>query len=218
MTTMPESAGFVAFYRRYTKTWVHALAAAALTAFGTLSILHRGFVVLAVAAYVLPPLVLYFAWPALSGTRRLPGTDAAPAKAGPDPDRSTGETAGGSADEATAANDGTLPDRWAAVDAPTDAALHDAAVAAGDAYAVGEGGVVLTDDGDGWAVSLPDGPGAAANALHGVDATADGEAVWFAGDGGAVGRLERETGRHVDRREARTRGRPSPWVAPRTTN
>lgn len=51
---------FLAFYRQYTKTWLHALATAALTAFGTLTFLHRGFALLAVSAYALPPLVLYF--------------------------------------------------------------------------------------------------------------------------------------------------------------
>ncbi|WP_222916741.1 hypothetical protein [Natrinema sp. SYSU A 869] len=52
--------GFVSFFRSYTKTWIHAVATAGLTAFGTLTIFHRGFIVLALASYVVPPLVLYF--------------------------------------------------------------------------------------------------------------------------------------------------------------
>ncbi|MBZ6495792.1 hypothetical protein [Natrinema longum] len=51
--------GFVSFFRSYTKTWIHAVATAGLTAFGTLTIFHRGFIVLALASYVVPPIVLY---------------------------------------------------------------------------------------------------------------------------------------------------------------
>ena len=49
------------YYRRYTKrrTGVHAAAAAALTAFGLLATVHRGFIVVAIAAYLLPPIYLY---------------------------------------------------------------------------------------------------------------------------------------------------------------
>ena len=60
MSTLPDaSSGFIPFYRRDAKTWLHALATAALTAFGTLAIIHRGFIALAVGAYVLPAIVLY---------------------------------------------------------------------------------------------------------------------------------------------------------------
>ncbi len=51
--------GFGSFFRQYTKTWMHAVATAGLTAFGTLTIVHRGFVVLALASYLVPPIVLY---------------------------------------------------------------------------------------------------------------------------------------------------------------
>ncbi|WP_248906327.1 hypothetical protein [Halocatena marina] len=46
------------FYTR-TRTGVHAAATAALTAFGLLAYFHQGFVLLAIAAYVFPPLYLY---------------------------------------------------------------------------------------------------------------------------------------------------------------
>lgn len=46
------------FYTR-TRTGIHAAATAALTAFGLLAYFHRGFVFLALAAYLLPPLYLY---------------------------------------------------------------------------------------------------------------------------------------------------------------
>ncbi|WP_126662277.1 sialidase family protein [Haloterrigena salifodinae] len=54
-----ETSGFVPFYRSYTKTWIHAVATAGLTAFGTLTIVHRWFAALALASYVVPPIVLY---------------------------------------------------------------------------------------------------------------------------------------------------------------
>lgn len=81
--------------------------------------------------------------------------------------------------------------------APTDDALQDVVVTGERAYAVGaDGGVFARDSGD-WTAILDDGPGAQSNALHGVDAVEDG-GVWFVGEGGAVGRLDPETGRHVD--------------------
>lgn len=51
--------GFGAFFKRYTRTWQHALATAALTAFGTLTVVDRAFAAVAVLAYVLPPVALY---------------------------------------------------------------------------------------------------------------------------------------------------------------
>ncbi|KYH27666.1 hypothetical protein HAPAU_03340 [Halalkalicoccus paucihalophilus] len=51
--------GFWAYYRRYTTTAIHAAATAALTAFGLLIFIDSSFAWLAIAAYVLPPVVLY---------------------------------------------------------------------------------------------------------------------------------------------------------------
>ncbi|MFC7215307.1 hypothetical protein ACFQO4_14615 [Saliphagus sp. GCM10025334] len=61
MATNTKTDSFGAFFRRYTKTWVHAVATAGLTAFGTLTIFYRGFAVLALASYVVPPVALYVA-------------------------------------------------------------------------------------------------------------------------------------------------------------
>ncbi|WP_227374958.1 hypothetical protein [Haladaptatus halobius] len=47
------------YYRNYTHTAVHAASAAALTAFGLLIFIDRLFVVLAIVAYIAPPLILY---------------------------------------------------------------------------------------------------------------------------------------------------------------
>ncbi|QLG28691.1 hypothetical protein HUG10_14580 [Halorarum halophilum] len=51
--------GFWAYYREYTHTAMHAASAAALTAFGLLVFIDRLFVLLAIATYLFPPLILY---------------------------------------------------------------------------------------------------------------------------------------------------------------
>ncbi|PCR89202.1 beta propeller repeat protein [Natrinema ejinorense] len=75
--------GFVSFFRSYTKTWIHAVATAGLTAFGTLTIFHRGFIVLALASYVVPPIVLYVR----GGSDRAGGESTAERDAAPAADR-----------------------------------------------------------------------------------------------------------------------------------
>lgn len=52
-------AGLWAYYRGYTRTAVHAAATAALTAFGLLIFIDPLFVILAILAYLTPPIVLY---------------------------------------------------------------------------------------------------------------------------------------------------------------
>ncbi|WP_276272668.1 hypothetical protein [Haloarcula litorea] len=184
---MTDSEGVPAFVRRYAKTWVHALATAAMTAFGTLTVVDNRFAALAIAAYVLPPVALY-----LRGRdgSRTSGRDGPATAAGERADSEGGDRAGGDAAEPRERA------AWTAATVPTTATLHDAAVGASGAYAVGEGGVVLADDGDGWTVALPDGPSADGASLRAADAA--GDAVWVAGDGGALGRLAGATGRHTD--------------------
>ncbi len=161
--------GFGSYFKRYTKTWQHAVATAALTAFGMLTFVDKLFAIVAISAYVLPPLVLY--------ARRSPAERAPSSDESPDAEAST-------------------PD-WEAPTVPTDAALLDAAVTGDGAYAVGAEGVVVGNDGDGWTELLADGPRAGSNALRGVAAVEEG-GVWVAGENGALGRLDPATGRHVD--------------------
>lgn len=183
--------GFVDFFRRYARTWVHAVATAGLTAFGTLTVVHRGFAALALAAYVVPPVALYLSGSTPASEERLDESE--PSSDGPTPK-----------ERGTAPDSEPHDDRerdavgWTSADTPVDVDLYDAVVTSETASAVGETGVVVADDGDGWSVVLEDGPGADRNALRGVDATADGAALWVAGDGGALGRLDAGTGRHVD--------------------
>ncbi|WP_440763546.1 hypothetical protein [Natronorubrum sp. DTA7] len=331
MTTHDASAdanGFVRFFRNYTKTWIHAVATAGLTAFGTLTIVHRWFAALAIASYLVPPIVLYLrrgrARPSedsasvadssekhgsASGVERENGSGVESGQSG-EPERagaraaakesattnestantpdaaantSSSETAGAESsaaakgrstagpdgdgageaalehadsEESDRSDDGRVDDdrpddtvdggeptktddtrdrsttdeatnestethlEWRAVDVPTDATLRDATVSSSGGYAVGDGGTVLADsgsgenggggesddtsgneengDGNGWRILLEDGPAAGDNDLRGVDATTDGSAVWVAGDSGSLGRIDAETGRHVD--------------------
>lgn len=196
MTARDDAAGggFVDFYRRYAKTWVHAVAVAAMTALGTLTIVHRWFAALALAAYAVPPVALY-----VSRTTRVPG---APSTASDKPVESAGgverdETEGRGGGTGASVS-GAEETAWTTADTPVDAGLSDAAVTTAGGYAVGADGVVLADRGDGWTVVLEDGPGATSNALCGVDATADGTTIWIAGDGGALARVDAASGRHTD--------------------
>lgn len=51
--------GLWEYYREYTHTAIHAASAAALTAFGLLVFIDGLFVILAIASYLGPPVVLY---------------------------------------------------------------------------------------------------------------------------------------------------------------
>ncbi|OLZ39690.1 hypothetical protein A6E15_01240 [Natrinema saccharevitans] len=221
--------GFLSFFRGYTKTWIHAVAAAGLTAFGTLSVYHRGFIAIALAAYVAPPIVLYLWRPSAgrddadaatprepeptAGARAATGEVERPGAAaeagdgdGPDdvasgPDDGRPDDTDDGAGQTDAARTIDRPREWRSVDVPTESTLRDVCVTdGGAAHAVGEDGVVLSAAGVDaeWAVALADGPAAQGEELQGVDATADGEAVWVAGDSGALGRLEPEAGLHTD--------------------
>ncbi|WP_049921843.1 hypothetical protein [Halopiger djelfimassiliensis] len=215
----PAADGFVPFFRRYTKTWIHAVATAGLTAFGTLTIVHRWFVVLALASYVVPPVVLYLRRggdreresrpPTSNGADTGSGTGANASERPdaslerPPPNGSTAEPAAPDGDNRTGDSNSPLEGHdgayWRSIDTPTSAALHDVTVAEpGRAYAVGTGGIVLADDHGTSTVLLADGPAAGGNDLFGADATADGTAVWVAGNSGTVGRIDADTGHHTD--------------------
>ncbi|WP_218780609.1 hypothetical protein [Halorarum halophilum] len=51
--------GLWEYYREYTHSAIHAASAAALTAFGLLIFIDPLFVVLAIATYICPPVILY---------------------------------------------------------------------------------------------------------------------------------------------------------------
>jgi len=99
---------------------------------------------------------------------------------------------------------GDSPARWTAVDSPVPTTYHDVTVTAQGPCAVAAGGAVVARAGDGtWGVVVEDGPSARGETLRAVDATGDGERVWFAGANGALGCYDLPTGRRVDRSQPR---------------
>ena len=65
-------------------------------------------------------------------------------------------------------------------------------------YAVGEGGVLVADRGDGWEVILDDGPATRQNQLRAVDVTDDGKRIWMVGSSGAMACYDVEQRRKYD--------------------
>ncbi|XVH31722.1 hypothetical protein ACNS7O_00660 [Haloferacaceae archaeon DSL9] len=133
MATRTDSESFGAFFRRYTNTWMHAVSTAGLTAFGLLTFVHRGFVVLALTCYIVPPVVLYLtrsrcdvgvdappsptdaALSDLDSDEPAPASDSPESEPSPanesapavDPSREKDASAGTAADEAATGRDGT---------------------------------------------------------------------------------------------------------------
>jgi hypothetical protein len=84
---------------------------------------------------------------------------------------------------------------WEVVPTPFAADLAATTHAADGAYAVGEGGIVVTGDtGRDWDTVIDRDALETDGDLHAVDATDDGERVWFAGDAGILGVYDTETG------------------------
>lgn len=216
---------FWSFYREYAHTGAHAASTAALTALGLLTIVHRGFAILAITAYVLPLVYSYLT--AERGAEQSEEVDTRPESEPPSPtdarqfedgtSRSrTDEPESGPDDvESATAEPEPSGDRapeasWTAVDAPTDGSLLDVAAVGDDAYAAGADGEVFVR-GDGWSVRVERGPSGDSNALRGIDAASDGGAVWIAGDSGAVGRFDVDADRLDD--HSAPRDKTTTWEA-----
>ncbi|WP_049893815.1 NHL repeat-containing protein [Halogranum rubrum] len=216
---------FFGFYRDYAQTGVHAASTAALTAFGLLMRYHEGFAVVAILAYLAPLAYRYRQYRKGDGVDELGELresdehddsgdsverDESDEHNESDERRVTAEeqrpTGGQTEDEGKREQTGSAhgdPAEWRESPVETTADLYDvvgvpAAEESVSAYAVGAGGLVLRRGPEQWEPVLEDGPGAAGNALRGVDATSDGRGVWLTGDGGSLGRLDAETGRHTD--------------------
>lgn len=192
--TAASRGSFVDFFRQYTKTWIHAVAAAGLTAFGTLTVVHHWFAALALASYVVPPVVLYV-WqggPVSDETKIDADSSAEPVG-----ERNRAGSAGRDSSTIGPVDSADVTE-WTTAESAVDTALFDVTLTPAAAYAVGGEGVVLADREDGWTAVLEDGPGAKSRTLRGVDATADESAIWITGDGGALARIDAATGRHTD--------------------
>ncbi|WP_224335568.1 sialidase family protein [Haloprofundus halobius] len=251
MSSNGQVRDFSTFYREYARGGVHAASAAAMTAFGLLTIYHEAFAVLALLSYVVPALYVYAE--RNNGDERESDAEVARSAGTDRSDASTAETSSASVEEderserrkddsqreqrkqgeqserggrserdgprpstpddveidassadvaanaGSADDEGTVdPEDWVSVDSPVNVDLSDVVAAGGGAYAVGEDGYVLVRTDDGWATVLEDGPGADGENLTGVDVSDDGRAVWLAGDGGALGRIDTASDRHTD--------------------
>ncbi|UPM44998.1 hypothetical protein [Halocatena salina] len=103
----------------------------------------------------------------------------------------TSKTVGSEHDASSQRNiDSEIEHDWIEAETPTEETLLDVVSTNNGAYAVGEGGVVLTTAGEEWSIALERGPTANSNTLRGIDATTDGKTVWFTGDSGVLGRYE----------------------------
>lgn len=178
---------FGTFYREYAKSGIHAASTAALTGFGLLTFVNRGFVVVAVSVYVLPLVYSY-----LTEQNRA------------DSDTHSADTGSGSETNAEPETD-TASDvdsgiEWTETDTPTDESLYDVAVSRTGPYAVGANGTVLArqSGSDTWDHVLEEGPTAQSNDLRGMDVSSDGRHVWFAGDSGALAQYAVEADRLTD--------------------
>lgn len=65
-------------------------------------------------------------------------------------------------------------------------------------FAVGDGGIIAGDRGNGWEIITDDGPNVSQNQLRTLDVTDDGKRLWFAGSSGAIGCYDVETNRKYD--------------------
>ncbi|MFC7141994.1 hypothetical protein ACFQMA_19430 [Halosimplex aquaticum] len=100
---------------------------------------------------------------------------------------------------------------WTEAETPLDLNLRDVAQTADGPYAVGTDGVVLGRRDGTWHIVVPVGPATKRNVLTSVDATADGERVWFAGSSGALGMYDTANRRKHD--YSAPGGKTSTWEA-----
>lgn len=75
---------------------------------------------------------------------------------------------------------------WQAAETPFEVDLYDGELTPNGAYAVGEGGTIVANTGNGWHVVVDGAPAASANQVRAMDATSAGERLWMVG---AEGRL-----------------------------
>jgi photosystem II stability/assembly factor-like uncharacterized protein len=93
--------------------------------------------------------------------------------------------------------DGDNPE-WQAVETPFSTDLFEVVSTTQGPYAVGDGGVLAADRGDGWEIVTDAGPNASQNQLRSLAVTDDGKRLWFVGSSGALGCYDVETNRKSD--------------------
>lgn len=98
--------GLWEYYREYTHTAVHTASAAALAAFGLLIFIDPLFVVLAIASYIVPPLVLYSIGANVEDTSDSSKRDAVPVDGGTNSDDDSDTPPVADADTDSGSDDG----------------------------------------------------------------------------------------------------------------
>lgn len=90
---------------------------------------------------------------------------------------------------------GIYPGEWREVESPVGTPLYDVVNTQNGPAAVGAKGYVIGRNPDGkWGILIESGPTGRGRSLRAVDATDDGERIWFTGDGGSIGFYDLETG------------------------
>lgn len=88
---------------------------------------------------------------------------------------------------------------WTLADSPVCTQWNAAVQTADGPYVAGEDGYVITRGSDGaWEVAVEEGPQGESSDLFGIDATDDGNRVWFAGSSGAIGEYDVMSGTLTD--------------------
>ena len=75
---------------------------------------------------------------------------------------------------------------WREVETPFGKTLFGVAQTTQGPYAVGSGGTLVADRGEGWEIIFDDGPNTRNNQLRAMDVTDDGERIWMLGSSGAM--------------------------------
>jgi hypothetical protein len=151
--------GLWRFYLAYTKTGVHAAATAGLAIFGLLVFVDDAFVILAIASYVLPPVILYVLADDPAGdpgreespTETMLARDVSRLAEGTTTDGGTGAGAGErrtDADGAASSTDGNTEASDSRGDAGRDHGGTDSAANGGDGDTDGEDADSDTGDAD----------------------------------------------------------------------
>ena len=87
---------------------------------------------------------------------------------------------------------------WQEVETPFSTDLFEVVNTTEGPYAVGDGGILAANRGDGWEIVTNAGPNASQNQLRSLAVADDGKRLWFLGSSGALGCYDVETRRKSD--------------------
>ena len=87
---------------------------------------------------------------------------------------------------------------WRTVETPFTSDLFEVVSTTRGPFAVGDGGIIAGNRGNGWEIITDDGPNVSKNQMRTLAVTDDGKRLWFAGSSGALGCYDVETNRKYD--------------------